>query len=191
MIQSFGEYQRLARGLCGCSSLWVAEDHLLYVHGWGLGLPVMEEYLRFDFTRIQALSLTRTLTWWLWLAGGLLIAGASGGLAGVAYLAARAEMGPGDLWIIPSVFCVLLTLLALLGLSVVAGNLLLGPSCVVTVQTRTNTYRLRPLRRWRAARRALDQLGPRITAAQRREGGPPQKPEIPGPDSARSLELGQ
>ena len=42
------------------SSLWLGEDHLGYVRGTGLMMPYSEEYKRYRYSDIQAVSIAKT-----------------------------------------------------------------------------------------------------------------------------------
>ena len=54
-LKSFYEtYRRIGRELFGMSSLWLADDHLVYVKGTGFLMPFLEEYKRFRLSDIEA-----------------------------------------------------------------------------------------------------------------------------------------
>jgi len=161
MKKRFGEYQRLARGVFGCSSLWRGEDHLLYVRGSGFLIPFSEEYLRFRYRDIQALIIVGTSgrLWTSILYGiGVLL---FGGLCGLV-LGTRE---PGETW--PLVMILLFPFpVALSLLFLFVRPLVLGQRCVVEVQTSLKKERFRMLTRIPIARRVLDSLEDQINKAQ-------------------------
>ncbi len=145
-------YSRLRTGpveaflLGGCQSLWLAEDHLLVVDDTWLVRTVR----RVDLRDIEAIALRRTAGFaWVNALAGLL-----GGLGLV--LLATGSFG----------WAVLGALIAGACLPVLAVNLFRGPTCACRLQTRVGTWPLTALRRYRAARRVLADLEPRIRAAQ-------------------------
>jgi asparagine N-glycosylation enzyme membrane subunit Stt3 len=161
MKKQFGEYQRLARGLFGCSSLWRGEDHLLYVRGSGFLIPFSEEYLRFRFKDIQALVIVgtsgRLLTGLFYAIGALMF----GGLC--ALILSLSESG--EVW--PLVTTLLFPFpVAMLFLLLFVRTLILGQRCIVEVQTSLKRERFRMLTRLPFARRVLDSLEVEIQQAQ-------------------------
>jgi hypothetical protein len=161
MKEAFGEYERVAGGSPGMSSLWLGGDHLLYIRGSGFILPFSEEYKRFRYADIQGIVLARTagLFW-----------GALGYFAGFA-VAAGIAFGllflrePGDVGL-------LLTTLALplpgavAMLALLIRHLVLGPRCVCEIQTGVKRERLAPVSRLIQGREVLERLSPRIRQAQ-------------------------
>jgi len=141
-LKSFSEtYRRIGRDLFGMSSLWLADDHLVYVKGTGFLMPYLEEYKRFRLSDIQAITLARTSRFGkglLYLTGLLFNAG----LAALIF-ALSETLRPITVAAIS--FCVLggLVFLALL-----VRHLILGPTCVCDVQTSLTRERLRPLNRY-------------------------------------------
>ncbi len=152
MKKQFGAYRRLARGRYSCSSLWLGPDHLVYVQGTGFLIPFVEEYRRFAYRDVLAISTapTRAATWW-----GIL-GGSGAALAGLLIWLAIDRGGAG--WVaaifLAPVLIVCLTTLIL--------NLALGPSCQCRLQTAVGSVRVRTLSRTRAADRAIADLRPLI-----------------------------
>ena len=144
--------------LWGAASLWLGEDHLLSVKTWGF----REEYRRFYFDDIQAISVRRTNRWmWSGAVAGVFLAGCL-----VAALALGAEREA------QITFFVLAALPAVL----LAWNLALGPSCLTTATTAVQTEELSALNRVRQVERVMEKVRPLIWAAQRKPAGP----EAPG-----------
>lgn len=177
MKRRFDDYERLARGLFGVSSLWLGPHDLLYVRGTGVLLPFVEEYLRFETSRIQSAAIVRTRT-------GMvlnLIFGAPAVALGVAGALALRQAGAaiGDAVFLFYALAVPALGLAAVCLVLLVINLALGPTCRFQIQTATRVAHVRPLRRLRPARRVLAQLAPVLASAQ--AGGPegPQGPERP------------
>ncbi|MFN0126344.1 MAG: hypothetical protein ACKV19_06635 [Verrucomicrobiales bacterium] len=165
MKRRFDDYQRLARGVFGVSSLWLGPTDMLYVRGVGVFLPFAEEYIRFELDRIGSLAVVKTRVGLaLNIIYGLFFI-AAGGIGGSAAWQAYQAAGPEPrvLWSILSIpFLILAGLAAVL----LVTNLALGPTCRFQVQTATRIERLRPVRRLRVARRVLDALAPALAAAQ-------------------------
>lgn len=180
MRRRFDDYERLARGLFGVSSLWLSPRDVLYVRGTGVLLPFAEEYIRFDLTCIQSAAVVKTRTGLvLNLAfGGLALA--LGSLGTVALL--RALSASGDIVVL--YYAVALPALALAAVLLVLFlvNVALGPTCRFQLQTATRLERLRPLRRLRPARRVLARLLPALAQAQAE--APQEWPEAAGEGSA-------
>jgi len=162
MKKQFGEYQRLARGVFGCSSLWRGEDHLLYIRGSGFLIPFTEEYLRIRYRDIQALVVVgtsgRLLSGILYGIGALLFGGVG---ALIMSLREPGELGP-----------LVLTLLipfpiTMLFLLFFVRTLVLGQRCIVEVQTSLKKESFRMLTRLSFARRVLDSLEEQIQMAQK------------------------
>ncbi|MGK0187704.1 MAG: hypothetical protein ACI9R3_003493 [Verrucomicrobiales bacterium] len=162
MKTKFGEYVRLARGFFGCSSFWRGNGHYLYVKGSGFLLPFSEEYHRFEFLKIQSVAATRTSggTVWSILCGvGAVISGAL-----TAACVAGVDGSPSDpvLYVLAGV----LGIAALICLAVIAVNIVMGPTCVVRIQTAVRAETVRPLSRWRSAREILSTMQVEIALAQ-------------------------
>jgi len=141
-------YRRLpgrSRHWMGASTLWLGPDHLLLVSGRGY----TERYHRFYYRDIAAIVTRGTEAAWIWTAVlGLLLLGVAFAMAGTA-----SDARPW--WLILGGPLLLLFLI----------NVLLGPSCVAHITTPIQTAAL-PMRRWRAARKALALIRERVAAAQ-------------------------
>lgn len=141
-LKSFADtYRRIGRSLFGMSSLWLAEDHLVYVKGTGFLMPFLEEYKRFRFTDIQAITLARTSRW------------GKGSLYALLVLACAVPL----VWLFRAVGAtspVAVAAISLLGLGGLASlallvrHLILGPTCVCDLQTNLTRERLRPFTRY-------------------------------------------
>jgi hypothetical protein len=157
------EYRRLTRartrrkGLFTAfatrSSLWLGRDHLLSIDSTGY----TEEYKRFYFRDIQAVTLAKSKrrAVWNWVLGAptaVCVGGwgydlvSSGGMGTAAIVTGS---------IVTSFFAVPLLI-----------NNLLGPTCVCHLSTAVQREELPSLCRLRRARRILNQIRPRIVAAQ-------------------------
>lgn len=165
MKKSFGNYQRLAQGALGCSSVWLGPDHLLYVRGNGFLFPFSEEYRRFRYRDIRAVVLARTTGIWV----GILLYGLSLlSFAALSFFLLYLRE-PGDTF--PMILTLVFPLpLSVLSLSLLVRHLVLGPRCVFEIQTGISCERLRPITRVQQGRTALEPLSERIRDAQ---AGPP------------------
>ncbi|MEZ5300669.1 MAG: hypothetical protein R3F11_08430 [Verrucomicrobiales bacterium] len=184
MKRRFADYTRLARGFFGCSSLWLGPDHALYVGGKGFLWPLVEEYRRFDYAKIQAVAVARTGTYLALVAAFALPALALLALALWSFSTAdafnfRAPLG--------ALFAVEAAFLAVL----LVVHLALGPTCHCTIQTAAGSYRVRCLRRVRAARRAAAALSAKARDAQAdlRPGELPDAEPPPAPAFAPAASL--
>ena len=134
------------------STAWLADDHLLSVDNDYFS----EDYKRFYFKDIQALSIRRTRTWEVanvvW-----------GVLAILTSLGAYALDNNMFLWTMEGLFC--------LGLLV---SLLRGPTCVFRLHTAVHTEEMPSLGRLKAALKAREILYPLIQQAQ----GEPFVPDV-------------
>ncbi len=150
MLKSFPEnYQRLARGPFGMSSLWLGKDHLIYVKGTGFLMPFLEEYKRFRFSDIQSFSVAGTSR----LGKGLLFLFAllvcTTVIALILALSDSLSTGTA-IWLSIFIFAALVCLALLLR------HLILGPTCVCDIQTALTRERIRPLNRHH---RAIEVIG--------------------------------
>lgn len=180
MKRRFDDYERLARGLFGVSSLWLGPHDLLYVRGTGVLLPFVEEYLRFDIARIRSVSLVRTHTG---MVLNLIFGAPAVALGGAGALALRqAGAAVGDAVFLFYALAVPALGLAAVCLALLVINVALGPTCRFQIQTATRVAHVRPLRRLRPACRVLARLAPVLTAAQ---AGGPEGPE--GPEGSERL----
>lgn len=174
MKKTFGEYERVAGGSPGMSSLWLGGDHLLYIRGSGFILPFSEEYKRFRYADIQGIVLARTagLFW-----------GALGYFAGFAAAASIAFAllfwrEPGDVGLLITTLSLPLPV-AVAMLALLIRHLVLGPRCVCEIQTGVKRERLAPVSRLIQGREVLERLSPRIRGAQ---AGLEVSSEIPAPN---------
>ncbi|MCB1230787.1 MAG: hypothetical protein KDN19_11000 [Verrucomicrobiae bacterium] len=161
MKTAFGEYRRLAKSALGFSSLWLGEDHLLYVRGSGFLLPFSEEYKRFRYRDIQSVTIAETsgLVWGAigYLAGLLVVAG-----IGFAFLFNRP---PDDIALLvitllgPLPLCVLF-------LALLIRHLALGPRCLFELRTALKREPINAINRLGRGRETLAILGEKIRRAQ-------------------------
>ena len=138
--------------------LWLAETHVLYREIFGY----REEVKRFYFRDIQAIVCTPTSRWKTcsWLAGSLLVFLAiCGGVS--AYLGAMVPF-------------VLAWVLATLALTILLGNLVLGPSCSTTLYTAAAEAPLYSLGRKRSAEKTIARITAMVQHAQQDMGEEPQ-----------------
>ncbi|MEC5126132.1 hypothetical protein VSU19_05190 [Verrucomicrobiales bacterium BCK34] len=160
MSASFDSYERLAKELWGLSSLWKGADHLVYVRGRGLLIPLSEEYKRYKYSEIQALSIARTSR----LGKGILYGGGFVFFSAViALILGLIDDYNTGLAIVVSV----LTIGSLLSLALLLRHLILGPTCVCEIRTSISRERLRPLNRYHRAKEIVDQLDSRIRESQK------------------------
>jgi hypothetical protein len=142
-------YRRLpgrSRHWMGYTTLWLGPDHLLLVDGRGYS----EIYRRFYYRDIASIVTRGTGTAGVWSAIlGLL-------LLGVAAAAAFTVPDGRAWWAIPGAPLLLFLVV----------NIARGASCVAHITTPIQTAPL-PLRRWRAARRALSLVRERVAEVQR------------------------
>ena len=126
------------------SSAWLADDHLLSVDNDYFS----EDYKRFYFKDIQALSIRRTRTWEVWnVVWGVF-----------AILTALGASALGDhmiLWTIEGLFC--------LGLLV---SLLRGPTCICQLHTSVHAEEMPSLSHLKTALKAREILYPLIQRVQ-------------------------
>lgn len=117
--------------------LWQGDNHLLYVES----LFFRESYKRFDYNDIQTVWLRRTGTHWVWS----FVWGALTLLSGlIAFLV------PGPPYVSGAFLAIFL-------LALVA-NLLMGPSCVVYLQTAVQLQKLASLKRVRTAGKVMTRI---------------------------------
>jgi hypothetical protein len=129
----------------GVSSFWHGPDHLLLVE-WAF---FRERYKRFSYKDIHAVVMHRTRLHWVWIS----VWGALALVFGViAYLV------PGTPYVSGTFLVIFLAALA--------GNLLLGPSCLVFLQTAVQRQRIWTLRRVRTAAKAMDRIRALVEAHQ-------------------------
>jgi hypothetical protein len=129
-------------------TLWLAKDHLLSVDSMG---GYTEEYKRFYFRDIQAITIRRTVTWAVW----------NGVNALFAALFLFFALSVND----PVGFGFLIGFASLFGLFLLV-NALRGATCQCHLRTAVQTEELPSLCRARVARKVLARLRPLIEAAQ-------------------------
>lgn len=123
------------------SSLWLGAGHLVYVKGSGFLMPFLEEYKRFRFTDVQAVSIARTSR----LGKGMLY------LFLLLICSAVISLILTLTEVLNSGLVVVLSVTGLVGLAcfaLLARHLILGPTCVCDIQTSLTKERLRPLTRY-------------------------------------------
>lgn len=132
-------------------SLWLANDHILYVRCRRFS----ESYKRFYLKDIQAIVLSRTTTGRTanWIYGGVV------GCVGALMLTAMVLKWPVVTWFIMGYFASSFAL----GLII---NTLMGPTCVCRLHTEVQVEDLVSLGRLRTARKVINILKPLIEAAQ-------------------------
>jgi hypothetical protein len=139
-------YKRLPGHCWGFGALWEGEDHLLLVQGVGLS----ENYHRFYFRDIQAITICTTRTW-IVLA---ILLGSAAMMFGIPAL------------FVNGFFRWLLAPPAALFLLLTVWNLWKGPTCRTTLQTAVQTKRIPSLHRTKKALAAMARVRKKILAAQ-------------------------
>lgn len=135
------------------SSLWRGKDHLIYVQGRGFLIPLSEDYKRYRFEDIQAITVVRksrvgtaTLQGLALLCFGLplalLLAFTTDENLAMGRALSISFFALGSLW-----FAAMLL-----------RHLILGPACVCDLQTSLSRDRILPLTRLHAARQCLDSI---------------------------------
>ncbi len=135
------------------SSLWLGEDHLVYVRGTGLMMPYSEEYKRYRYSDIQAVSIAKTSR----VAGIVLF---SLGLISCVGLLALVlwQIGYEGVTALKAVFLSVLSFGALAFAAGLVSHLILGPTCICDIQTSLSRDRLRPLNRYLRAQQVVERL---------------------------------
>lgn len=144
--------------------LWLAESHVLYREIFGYH----EDVKRFYYRDIQAIVCTPTGSWRVcnWLAGSLLL-----------FLAICGGISAYQGYMVPFV---LAWIAATLALSILLGNLVLGPSCRTTLYTAAAEAPLYSLGRKRSAEKAIARITAMVQQAQQNMAKVPQ-PEAAEP----------
>jgi len=158
MSDRFAGYERLIKGGFGCSSLWLGKDHLLYVEGFGLLLPVNERYRRYAYTDIDSVVIAPTSVGKLvtiWYAAAAAVACAS-----LAAIVTDVEL-PGYRWIFGAVAAVAMIAALLL----LVRHLRRGATCICELCTAVSRVQPRPLRRLKTTGPAVEELRERIVSA--------------------------
>lgn len=143
------------------SSLWRGKDHLLYVRGSGFLIPLTEEYKRYRFADIQAISIAKKSRIGAAVLYAIGLLACAGPLALIFALLDASEFGMGSAISI-SIFALGILLFG----SLLLRHFILGPTCVCDLQTSLSRDRIRPLNRFHAARQCLDAIAVEIDAAQ-------------------------
>jgi hypothetical protein len=133
-------------GWSGYARLRQGPDHLLLVESNGF----TENYKRFFFAEIQALTVRRTATGRVWngIWGGLFLMFA---LIALQFSDVEAVV----LWFLTAVF-----------LGALLANFAFGPTCVCHVRTAVQTEKLTSITRMKRAEKVLAQIRPLLAAAQ-------------------------
>lgn len=159
-MTSYKKLSRYRRSAAGYSCLWLGDDHVLLVTSSGYS----EEYRRFYFSDIQALTIQKTNGFAVvnWILGGSAI-----------FFAAL-------IFTVPLAGAIVLGTFAGICALAVAVHSVLGPTCAVQVRTAIAAHPLEPLGRLRQCQKAFARLVPLIQQAQG-ELTPEQLAEITAP----------
>lgn len=131
-------------------SLWLAQDHMLYVVMWFIS----EEYKRFYFKDIQAVTLHRTSAWKkLNIFFGILLAGSL-----IAALVSRGNVAI-FFFVVTGIVC-----------AVAMVHIFKGPTCECHIQTAVQKVKLTPLKRERKAKKVMALLTDLAVKAQSAHG---------------------
>lgn len=165
MKKAFNDYRYLAGNTGTQGSLWEGPDHLLYIQAGGLLFAFTETYKRFDYSKIQTISLGRTRTYG-WMAALMVLPMIIAAAIFVRLMTrgqgfAGAEIAGG----------ICLGVLLLLTILLIV-HLVKGPTCVVKLQTAVQVVRLLPLKRLRVAERVIAHLSQLCIAHQGGEALP-------------------
>ena len=181
MSDRFAGYECLIKGGFGCSSLWLGDDHLLYVEGYGLLLPVAERYRRYAYTDIDSVVIAPTSVKSL----ATLWYGVTAALAGVSIAAIIADTGlPGYRWIFTALAAGALVASLLLWVR----HLRRGASCICELSTPVSRVRPWPLRRLKTTRVAVEKLKERINSARENsDNGASTAPMLPTLEAPRPV----
>jgi hypothetical protein len=149
---------RFAAARASNGSLWLGTDHLLSIDSTGY----TENYKRFYFRDIQAITIEKTRTWQIWN----FIWGTSIFIS-VALAVATKPAGPPSGWsadgMVGLFVCGGISLLLLIFFLI---NLLLGATCKCYLRTAVQIEELSSLRRIRKTSQILEKIRPLIAAAQ-------------------------
>ena len=143
------QYKRLCSGghLFYRYTLWLGQDHLLYISA---GIFV-EEYKRFYFRDIQSLIIHRTNSWKVWN----IVLACLGALFLIMAIT-TADFG-----------AVVAGIMASLMISLLAFNLIKGPTCATHIQTAVQKEKLHSMVRINKAQKIMDSVKPLILSVQR------------------------
>ena len=167
------EYQRLTRAANRLSfaaarttnsSLWLGSDHLLSVDSG----TFTENYKRFYFRDIQAITIEKTKNWTIWnYIWGVAVF--------ITLVSAIVDLpkGPSSQWSGNDAVAAIIFggFATLFGIFLVI-HLLLGPTCKCYLRTAVQIEEFPSLRRLRKTRKILERIRPLITAAQNGELSP-------------------
>jgi hypothetical protein len=157
----FGHYTRLAQAPGKGTSLWLGEDHLVYVKGVGFGFASKEENRRFRYREIQAITTAGTSR----LAKGILLGAALfGSLAILGLIFGLAA--PDGLELGGAVAASIFGISSLLCGGLLMRHLILGPTCVCDLQTTLTTERLGFLNRLYRATEVARAIEERVRLSQ-------------------------
>ena len=127
-----------SRSFLAKDSLWLGQDHMLYVVHWF----ITEEYRRFYFKDIQAITMHRTPAWkklnilFTILFGGSILG---------------ALVSPHGV----DIFFLIVTGVVFLSFLI---HLIAGPTCECHIKTAVQKVKLTPLKRERKAKKVMEQL---------------------------------
>lgn len=141
------------------SSLWLAEDHLVYVKGTGFLMSFAEEYKRFRLADIQAITLARTSRWGRGVLYLLMTLGCSAAL--VLIFSRTVVIRP-----IAVAAILVFGFGGLFSFVLLVRHLILGPTCVCDLQTSLTRERLRPLTRYHRTRQTIAMIETLIRESQ-------------------------
>jgi hypothetical protein len=140
MKKSFGDYRQLWK-----RHLWEGPEHLLYIDGTRFLLTFQESYKRIDYKNIQAITIVRTATYWVYavLRGlGFIF---FGWMAFIAYQDSDISM---------SFF---LLMFGLTGVSLLI-HLIQGPTCRFSIQTAVQLLHIKQVKRRKQALKIMERL---------------------------------
>jgi hypothetical protein len=151
------KYKRLCSGghLFYRYTLWLGPDHLLYI---STGIFV-EDYKRFYFKDIQSLMIYKTNAWKVW---NIVLACLGALFLIMAILSA-------DTAIVAGILAGLLS-------SILAFNLIKGPTCASHIQTAVQKEKLHSMVRINKAQKIMDSIKPLILSVQRENSQPDGSP---------------
>jgi hypothetical protein len=158
MSERLPGYELLCKGGFGCSSLWLGQDHLLYIEGTGFLFPVQERYRRFRYADIKAVTVKRNSV----RSVGAVLLGLIV-LATVGCTMALLSAG-GERAVISDIALGVLLGTLLLSALLLVRHVFRGEGCVGTLTTGLGRVQPRPLRRMRVASAALPRLEERMRA---------------------------
>ena len=158
MSKSLPGYELLSRGGFGCSSLWLGEDHLLYIEGTGFLFPVHERYRRFSYADIDSMNVEQN---YVRPVGAVLLGLVE--LVAVGCMVAFWSAGGGGT-VLGDIGLGVMILALIVAAGLLLRHLVRGAGCVGELVTRSGRVQPRPLRRWHSARKAMARLEERVRA---------------------------